>query len=82
MRGGSLKMTTELWFHNQKIPVSFISSDQKAIPQLISVLERKKTHSSVVGESYLDHISRIEIVGNNAILHSSEHKESLQLPLY
>lgn len=75
-------MTTELHFHDRKIPVSFISSDQKAIPQLISVLERKSTLSSLNGPPSLGEIDRIEIVGNNAILHNTKENNSIQLPLY
>ncbi|UUZ85746.1 hypothetical protein LJK88_20935 [Paenibacillus sp. P26] len=75
-------MTTELCFHNRKIPVSFISSDQKAIPRLISVLENTRSRTESSDPSYLNQIERIEIIGNNAILHRSEENDSIQLPLY
>ena len=75
-------MTTELCFHNRKIPVSFISSDQKAIPRLISVLENTRACSENADSSYLNQIERIEVIGNNAILHRSEESECIQLPLY
>ncbi|TVY06718.1 hypothetical protein [Paenibacillus cremeus] len=75
-------MTTELLFRDKKIPVSFISSDQKAIPQLISVLESKHARSATAGQSELNDISRIEIIGNHAILHRSQSEDSIQMPLY
>ncbi|MEK8129824.1 hypothetical protein WMW72_18125 [Paenibacillus filicis] len=75
-------MTTELLFQNKKIPVSFISSDQKAIPQLISVLERTSSRPSSSIPSELQLIDRIEIIGNNAILHSKDTDISIELPLY
>lgn len=75
-------MTTELLFMNKKIPVSFIYSDQKAIPQLISVLERKSFHSSAAGTSDFNQIDRIEIIGNNAVLHHKQANQSIELPLY
>ncbi|CAG7604834.1 hypothetical protein PAESOLCIP111_00741 [Paenibacillus solanacearum] len=70
-------MTTELHFHDKKIPVTFISSDQKAIPRLITVLESSGTHTATMTS-----IDRIEIVGNQAILHSSEEKEKVHLSLF
>lgn len=75
-------MTTELHFHNRKIPVSFISSDQKAIPQLINVLERKKNFSALTGPTCFSENDRIEIIGNSAVLHNTKEKNSIELPLY
>lgn len=74
-------MTTELCFDDRKIPVSFISSDQKAIPRLISVLEKTRTQSLGPGPSYINQIERIEIIGNNAVLHSNK-EERIHLPLF
>ncbi|CAG7621950.1 hypothetical protein ACFQI7_05255 [Paenibacillus allorhizosphaerae] len=70
-------MTTELYFHDKKIPVTFISSDQKAIPRLITVLESSKVHSSSVHS-----IARIEVVGNQAILHTTADNEKIHLALF
>ncbi|MED4600149.1 hypothetical protein P9314_05415 [Paenibacillus validus] len=75
-------MNTELLFMNQKIPVSFISSDQKAIPQLINILERNSSHSSAAGTSDFNQIDRIEIIGNNAVLHKKHVNQCIELPLY
>ena len=76
-------MTTELLFKNKKIPVSFISSDQKAIPQLISVLERKSTQQpEAASVTHWHEIERIEIIGNSAVLHSKEKDQRIELPLY
>ncbi|WP_159887677.1 hypothetical protein [Paenibacillus puerhi] len=76
-------MTTELLFKNQVIPVSFISSDQKAIPQLINLLERTSSdRSASAAAADLQLIERIEIIGNNAILHSKATNASIELPLY
>jgi len=75
-------MTTELLFQNQKIPVSFISSDQKAIPQLINLLERTSSQAATAVQSDLQLIDRIEIIGNNAVLHSKNPNVSIELPLY
>jgi hypothetical protein len=77
-------MQTELLFRDKKIPVSFISSDQKAIPQLINVLSKNRTNpaqSAQQGEPMAD-IERIEIIGNHAILHSHKQEKHIELPLY
>ncbi|MFD0680374.1 MULTISPECIES: hypothetical protein [unclassified Paenibacillus] len=75
-------MTTEIMFHDQKIPVRFISSDQKAIPLLIQVLESCRTQPANKQQDYVYHIDLIEVVGNNAILHTSIEDEKIHLPLY
>ncbi|NOU95311.1 hypothetical protein GC093_19070 [Paenibacillus sp. LMG 31456] len=75
-------MTTEIMFHDQKIPVRFISSDQKAIPMLIQVLESCRTHPANKQQDYVYHIDLIEVVGNNAILYTSIEDERIHLPLY
>lgn len=75
-------MTTELFFLDRKIPVSFISSDQKAIPRLIRVLENTQAQPVTSVPAYFRHIERIEIIGNNAVLHSSKTPDIIQLPLY
>jgi hypothetical protein len=75
-------MTTEIMFHDQKIPVRFISSDQKAIPMLIQLLENCRAQEAAdPQQTPLQQIDLIEIVGNNAILHTSV-EEPIQLPLY
>ncbi|MDF2962885.1 MAG: hypothetical protein K0S39_4620 [Paenibacillus sp.] len=73
---------TTIMFHDQKIPVRFISSDQKAIPMLIQVLESCRTRPADPNQDYVLHIDLIEVVGNNAILYTSIEEESIRLPLY
>ncbi|PZE22591.1 hypothetical protein [Paenibacillus xerothermodurans] len=77
-------MTTEILFHDQKIPVRFISSDQKAIPLLIQSLERNRTQPArvEVTKGREAQINLIELVGNCALLYTSAAKECIRLPLY
>jgi hypothetical protein len=74
-------MITEIMFHDQKIPVRFILSDQKTIPLLIQLLENCRTQPIVEKQGYIDHIDLIEIVGNCAILYTSDDEECIHLPL-
>ncbi|SFL49291.1 hypothetical protein SAMN03159341_106345 [Paenibacillus sp. 1_12] len=73
-------MKTEILFHDQKIPVRFISSDQKAIPALIQALEHRCTQPEEP-LALLNRIDMIEVVGNNAIVYTSLEEESILLPL-
>ncbi|MCU6795172.1 MULTISPECIES: hypothetical protein [Paenibacillus] len=74
-------MKTEILFHDHKIPVRFISSDQKAIPSLIQALEHRCTQPEEPSLALLNRIDLIEVVGNNAILYTSIEEESILLPL-
>jgi hypothetical protein len=74
-------MKTEILFHDQKIPVRFISSDQKAIPSLIQALENCCIQPEETHPGFIDHIDLIEVIGNHAILYTSIEEEKIQLPL-
>jgi hypothetical protein len=74
-------MRTEILFHDQMIPVRFISSDQKAIPLLIQALESCRIQPEETHHPFMHHIDLIEVVGNNAILYTSAQEERIQLPL-
>jgi RNA-binding protein YhbY len=75
-------MRTEILFHDQMIPVRFISSDQKTIPLLIQVLESCRIQPEETQHGFIDHIDLIEVIGNNAILYTSFEEKRIQLPLY
>ncbi|TBL78225.1 hypothetical protein [Paenibacillus thalictri] len=75
-------MITELLLSSKKIPVSFISCDQKAIPQLIRMLQNNEWRNSREGLPEIDEIEHIELVGNHAILHSAKANEQIHVPLY
>ncbi|AEI42511.1 hypothetical protein [Paenibacillus mucilaginosus] len=75
-------MTTELIIGDRKIPVRFISSDQKAIPRLLTVLESSQLKQSVPSCPPIQEIDHIEVIGNNAVLYDSKARSSVQLPLY
>ncbi|WP_281887961.1 hypothetical protein [Paenibacillus sp. YYML68] len=73
-------MSTEVVFNNQKIPVSFVSCDQKAIPQLIRALKEKGMYTSLAEGR--ETIERIELIGNSAVLHHKTNDRCIELPLY
>ncbi|WP_284638824.1 hypothetical protein [Paenibacillus silviterrae] len=75
-------MRTELSINDRKIPVSFISSDQKAIPQLLNLLNKNRMKNTNMTSSPTLDIERIEIIGNQAVLHSHHSEKVIELPLY
>ncbi|MCZ8518910.1 MULTISPECIES: hypothetical protein [Paenibacillus] len=74
-------MTTELIIGDRKIPVRFISSDQKAIPRLITVLESTQQPSARQSCPPIQEIDHIEVIGNNAVVYDCKSR-NVQLPLY
>ena|GEM_PF-6684192 len=58
-------------FNDKEIPVTFISSDHKLIPQLIQTLRASQGSMEPGGGFDIQALERIEIVGMEAHLYSS-----------
>lgn len=71
--------------HNKKIPVYFSTynkATQKAINNLLVILNKKVKHSKKALKNCLDNLISIEIQGCEAILHSLRESDTLALSLY
>ncbi|OXM86322.1 hypothetical protein [Paenibacillus rigui] len=56
---------------NKEIPVTFVSSDHKVIPQLIQTLRATQGSRERSGDFDMEALERIEVVGMEAHLYSS-----------
>ncbi|PZE19257.1 hypothetical protein [Paenibacillus xerothermodurans] len=57
-------------FDNKEIPVTFLSSDHKMIPQLIQALHIKKGADQQNGTFDLEALDHIEVIGTEAYLYA------------
>ncbi|MCS7459915.1 hypothetical protein N0M98_07145 [Paenibacillus doosanensis] len=68
---------------NEKdIPVTFVSSDHKMIPQLIQALKATNGVEGQGGTFDLTALERIEVIGTEAYLYSKENSGKRYLALY
>ncbi|MFE5324076.1 hypothetical protein ACFQ88_35900 [Paenibacillus sp. NPDC056579] len=71
-----------IWFDNKDIPVTFISSDHKMIPQLIQALKATKGDEGKRSTFDMNALERIEVVGTEAYLYSKADTGKCYLALY
>lgn len=69
-------------FDNKDIPVTFVSSDHKMIPQLIQALNATKGDNGQNGVFDMKALERIEVVGTEAYLYSKADAGKCYLALY
>lgn len=69
-------------FENKDIPVTFVSSDHKMIPQLIQALKATKGDERQRGTFDMEALDRIEVVGTEAYLYSKADTGKCYLALY
>lgn len=67
--------------HDKEIPVTFVSSDHKMIPQLIHALKAKGDEKQG-GSLDVDSLERIEVIGTEAYLYSKATPGKCYLALY
>jgi hypothetical protein len=64
-----------VFVNDKSIPVSFVCSDARSIPQLLKILESRSEKISDI----FPNLTSIEVVGNVAILHTSSTDHCLPL---